>query len=34
MGKTFELTDEWAGHVGLPVRRSEESPVEREDQDA
>jgi len=26
MGKTFELTDEWAGHVGLPVRRSEESP--------
>jgi hypothetical protein len=34
MGKTFELTDEWAGHVGLPVRRSEESPVEGEDQDA
>ena len=34
MGKTFELTDEWAGHVGLPVRRSEESPAEREDQDA
>jgi len=20
MGKTFELTDEWAGHIGLPVR--------------
>ena len=20
MGKTFELTDEWAGKVGLPVR--------------
>jgi len=34
MGKTFELTDEWAGHVGLPVRRSEASPLEREDQDA
>jgi len=23
MGKTFELTDEWAGKVGLPVRPSE-----------
>jgi hypothetical protein len=34
MGKTFELTDEWAGHVGLPVRRSEESAEERGDQDA
>ena len=20
MGKTFELTDEWAGQIGLPVR--------------
>jgi len=20
MGKTFELTDEWAGTIGLPVR--------------
>jgi hypothetical protein len=27
MGKTFELTDEWAGHVGLPVRRPE-APTE------
>ena len=34
MGKTFELTDEWAGHVGLPVRRSERSAEERADQDA
>jgi hypothetical protein len=34
MGKTFELTDEWAGHVGLPVRRSEASAEERADQDA
>lgn len=34
MGKTFELTDEWAGHVGLPVRRAEESAEERADQDA
>jgi hypothetical protein len=25
MGKTFGLTDEWAAHVGLPVRRSEET---------
>lgn len=28
MGKTFELTDEWAGHVGLPVRRSEQAAEE------
>ncbi len=28
MGKTFELTDEWAGHVGLPVRRSDEATSE------
>jgi hypothetical protein len=39
MGKTFELTDEWAGHVGLPVRRSdeatsEEPAAERGDQNA
>ncbi len=34
MGKTFELTDEWAGHIGLPVRRSEVSSEERGDQDA
>ena len=34
MGKTFELTDEWAGHVGLPVRRAEASAEERADQDA
>ena len=25
MGKTFELTDEWAGTVGLPVRPAERS---------
>lgn len=34
MGKTFELTDEWAGHIGLPVRQSDDAPAEREDQDA
>jgi len=39
MGKTFELTDLWAGHVGLPVRRpdeaaSEETAQERGDQNA
>jgi len=34
MGKTFDLTDEWAGHVGLPVRRSEASAEEQDDQDA
>jgi hypothetical protein len=34
MGKTFELTDQWAGHVGLPVRRPEASPEERSDQNA
>jgi hypothetical protein len=34
MGKTFELTDEWAGHVGLPVRRPEASSEERGDTDA
>ena len=34
MGKTFELTDEWAGHVGLPVRRPEQSSEEPSDQDS
>jgi hypothetical protein len=34
MGKTFELTDQWAGHVGLPVRQPEASPEERSDQNA
>lgn len=29
MGKTFELTDEWAGVVGLPVRPRDETSVER-----
>lgn len=24
MGRTFELTDEWAGHIGLPVRPTSE----------
>lgn len=24
MGKTFELTDDWAGHIGLPVRAADE----------
>ncbi len=28
MGRTFELTDEWAGLVGLPVRRPEQSAEE------
>jgi hypothetical protein len=28
MGKTFELTDEWAAEVGLPVRPPERSPDE------
>ena len=23
MGRTFELTDEWAGQIGLPVRGGE-----------
>lgn len=30
MGGTFELTDEWAGMIGLPVRPLE-SPLEQED---
>jgi len=34
MGKTFDLTDEWAQHVGLPVRRSDAAPAESGDQDA
>src|SRR5207237_4463993 len=29
MGKTFELTDEWAGKIGLPVRPPERSSAER-----
>jgi len=29
MGKTFELTDQWAGKVGLPVRPGEPSSEER-----
>src|SRR2546430_17627143 len=28
MGKTFELTDEWAGNIGLPVRSAEQSSEE------
>jgi hypothetical protein len=31
MGKTFELTDEWAATVGLPVRELERPPDERPD---
>jgi len=34
MGKTFDLTDEWAGHVGLPVRRSEQTAEDPGDPDA
>jgi len=30
MGKTFELTDEWAGRIGLPVRPPEGAPDERD----
>jgi hypothetical protein len=30
MGKTFELTDEWAGTIGLPVRPSEQPSDERD----
>jgi predicted acetyltransferase len=29
MGKTFELTDQWAGKIGLPVRPAEPSSEER-----
>ncbi len=28
MGKTFELTDKWAGVIGLPIRPPDGSPVE------
>ncbi len=28
MGKTFELTDKWAGNIGLPVRSAEQSSEE------
>jgi len=34
MGKTFDLTDEWAAHIGLPVRRSVGSAEDQGDQDA
>lgn len=34
MGKTFDLTDEWAAHIGLPVRRENGVPEEQRDQDA
>ncbi len=34
MGQTFDLTDEWAQHVGLPVRRSDVASAEPGDQDA
>lgn len=34
MGKTFDLTDEWAGHIGLPVRRSEEPAEDPDNPDA
>ena len=30
MGKTFELTDAWAGTIGLPVRPSEQPADERD----
>jgi hypothetical protein len=30
MGKTFELTDEWAGRIGLPVRPPE-APAEADE---
>ena len=29
MGKTFELTDDWAGKIGLPVRPQDQAPAER-----
>lgn len=28
MGRTFKLTDEWAGRIGLPVRQAESGPGE------
>jgi len=31
MGNTFDLTDEWAGHVGLPVLRADGSPEDQSD---
>lgn len=33
MGQTFDLTDEWAQHVGLPVRRADIAPAEPGEQD-
>jgi hypothetical protein len=34
MGQTFDLTDEWAAHIGLPVRQSNGAPEEPGDQNA
>lgn len=34
MGKTFDLTDEWAAHIGLPVRRMDAITEDQPDQDA
>jgi hypothetical protein len=34
MGQTFDLTDQWAAHIGLPVRQSNGAPEEPRDQDA
>jgi len=34
MGKTFELTDEWAGKIGLPIRPVEGSVDEAEGREA
>jgi hypothetical protein len=34
MGKTFELTDEWAGMIGLPVRPPERPSEERDPEEA
>ena len=34
MGKTFDLTDEWAAHIGLPVRQSEQPAEDPGDPDA
>jgi hypothetical protein len=25
MGKTFEVTDQWAGEIGLPMRRGSQT---------
>lgn len=34
MGKTFDLTDEWAAHIGLPVRQSDGAADDQSDRDA